>query len=325
LDKLDVRLAREILQGEPLLSMWPSRETPRPAVALLARKLGISESTIRARIRKLSEFVSTSKGTLIINPPLLGESYGVLIFEVSELLQKEKVMNQLRLVDGMYIIADFSGNRAVAIFLYSNDASLKRKIELISEVSGCGSRRFFTRPKFPPCSMNLSATDLRIVKSRLKNMSRSHEEIARELGVSSRTVKRRLLKMIQAGALMAFPSVDPKRLKDCVYCDLLVEYENEDSKTTTETAILSLVDEFLIFYGPYEGITEFNMIVSSVHGAQKIAEQVKGLENVRTSRIDFINDRIELYDIMLERVERQLALIKRAEKARPMAPPPRAP
>jgi len=314
LDKLDVRIVRELFQGEPILSVFPMRETPKPSVALLARKLGVSETAIRARMRKLEKFIPPSRGTLIVNPQLLGEKNGILIFDVSESVQKENVIDELRLIDGMFIVNDYSGSLVVAIFFYSDDPSLERKIDLISKISICGSRKTFTHSVFPKCEMSLSEEDLKIIKCRLEDMSRSHRDIAEILDISSRTVKRRLARMVQHGAIMPLFSVDMSQLKDCLMCDLLVQYENEKSKVATETAILSLVDDFLTFHNPSEGITQFSMIVPSVTKAHRIAEQVRGLRNVRTTRIEFFKDRIELYDLMKDRVERQIALMEAGPK-----------
>ena len=319
LDRLDVHMVREFFQGEPILSIFPMRETPKPSVALLAKKLGVSESAIRARMRKLERFIPPSRGTLIVNPQLLGEEYGILIFDVSELGQKEKVIDELRLIDDMFIVNDYIGSLAIAIFLYSDNSSLERKIDLISKISSCGGRKIFTHSAFPRCDMSLSTTDLQIIKCRLEDMSRSHRDIAEILGISSRTVKRRLSGMVQHWAIMPLFSVDMSQLKDCLMCDLLVQYENEKSKMDTETAILSLVDDYLTFYNPCEGLTQFNIIVPSVPKAHTIADQVRGLRNVRTARIEFFKGRIELYDRMMERVERQIAIME-ATNGRPTYP-----
>lgn len=317
LDKLDVRLVREFFQGEPILTMFPMRETPKPSVALLARKIGVSESAIRARIRKIEKFIPPSRGTLIVNPQLFGEKHGILVFDVSESAQKEKVIDELRLIDDMLIVNDYSGSLAIAIFFYSDASSLERKIDLISKISSCGSRKIFTHSVFPKCELSLSAEDFKIIRCRLEDMNRSHRDIAKMLGISSRTVKRRLSNMVQHGAIMPLFSIDMSQLKDCLMCDLLVQYENEKSKMATETAILSLVGDFLTFYNPCEGITQFSLIVPSVTKAYRIAEQMRGLRNVKTARIEFFKDRIELYDLMMERVERQIALMEFGPKQIP--------
>jgi hypothetical protein len=94
LDKLDVRIIREFLQGEPLLSIWPARVNNKLVLKLLSNKLGVSESTIRSRYEKLSDFLS--EGTFCLNPSLLGEKLGVLEFEVSETASKGEVLDRLK-------------------------------------------------------------------------------------------------------------------------------------------------------------------------------------------------------------------------------------
>ena len=308
MDKLDVRIIREYLQGEPLLSIWPSRASSRPPIRLLAKKLGTSESAVRSRVQRLSNLVSLSEGTLIVNPALLGESIGALLFDVSEGLPKEKVLKELKLIEGMFIMVDYESRHVVTVFFYSDKPSLKKKVDLIAAISGCKNRKTFANFVFPRCNLQLSRTDLQIIASRIKDMSKSNQGIAGELGLSSRTVKRRLTRMIDGGAFTPIASMDVTALKDCVYCDLVVTFKNAESRGDTEAGILPLVDDYLTFFGRFDSLTELNMIVPSIPIGEKLRDQIGGLANVKTARIEFIDDRIELYDVMLEKVNHQLVL-----------------
>ncbi len=306
MDRLDIRILRELMQGEPLLLIWPARARARPALKLVGKKLGVAESTVRSRLEKLSRLVS--EGTLLVNPSLLRERHGILAFDVPGFARKQMVIDELKLIEGMFIVLDFVGPGVFAAFFYSDEPSLNKKISLIADISGCGNNKTFSNVLFPKCDQRLSRTDLQIIASRLADMNKSGGEIAQELRISSRTVKRRFAKMAQEGAISPVLSVNVSGLKDCVYCILMVTCKKGDSRAATEAKILSMVDDYLIFYGHFETFTDFDMIVPSLPIGEKIQDRVRTLKDVETARIEFIAGRYEMYEVMLSKVNRQLAV-----------------
>src|ERR1700719_918936 len=93
LDKLDVGIIRAHMQGEPFLSIWSARQNPKPGLKIRSDKLGVTESTVRARYHKLSSFLSG--WSFQLNPTLLGEKQCALVFNVPEIVSKEKVLDEL--------------------------------------------------------------------------------------------------------------------------------------------------------------------------------------------------------------------------------------
>jgi DNA-binding Lrp family transcriptional regulator len=195
------------------------------------------------------------------------------------------------------------------VFFYPDEPSLKKKMDLMIAISGCKHKTLFTNVPYPKSDMQLSTTDLKIIENRQEDMSKSNKKIADELHIAGRTVKRRLTKMIRGGVIWPVASLNVAALKDCIYCDLVVTYTKQGSRLRTEAQILSLVEDYLVFNGHFESLTEFNMIIPSVPVARKILDRVERLRSVKTARIDFVEERIELYEVVSEKVQRQIALM----------------
>ena len=51
------------------------------------------------------------------------------------------------------------------------------------------------------------------------------------------------------------------------------------------------------------------MIVPSIPIGEKLRDRIGGLANVKTARIEFIENRIELYDAMLTKVNQRLQIM----------------
>ena len=303
MDKLDVRILREYTQGDPHLALLSDRPNSRPAAKLLSRRLGISESTARARCQKLASAV---KGVFILNPTTVGERLGVLIFDVPKDIPKDRVLGQLKLIDDMVVIVNYIGTQVVTLFLYSDEQSLKRKTGLITSISRCGSNRTSSDFQFPPCKMKLTRTDFQIIACRLEDANKSFQEIAEELSITSRTVKRRWTKMLLGGAVIAASSLKVAELKDCVYCDLDVTFEEERTRGSIESKIMSLVEDELVYFGHHSTVTEFNLIFSNIPRAEEVLLMVGRMAGVKLARTDFVEERIEMYNAIGERVRRRI-------------------
>jgi DNA-binding Lrp family transcriptional regulator len=304
LDRLDVKIIREFLQGEPSLSIWPARATIKPALRLLAKKLGVAESTIRDRYGELSSFLSD--WTLMVNPGLAHARVSVLEFEVPVDIPKEEVLDELKLFDGMLLVLNYTGRYIACVFYHQGGKSVEKKIELIKRVSGC-RETLYTDVPYPNCEIGLSKTDLRIIASRQADMRKSNLQVAKEIGVSGRTVKRRLAKLVEAGAVFPLACLNLGALRDVAYADLVVIYWNQDSRAKAEAEILSMVDDYLIFNGHFASLTEFNLMLPSVPMAKTVLDRVNHVGGVKTARIDFVEERLESYDILAEQVKREMA------------------
>ncbi len=305
MDKLDVRILREFLQGEPLLSIWPARATSKPSLAILSKKLGVAESTVRERCEKLSPFLSG--WSLMVNPTLLRARVGVVSVEVSERVSKKAVVEKLRLLDDMVIIVNYSGRLLACLFLYPDGRSPTSKVNLISRISESDRGLYYTDIEFAIPDIELSMTDLRIILSRHADMTKSNRTVAAELGISSRTVKRRLMRLVKAGAVWPIASLNVGALREGVYADLIAVFRDPVSRAKTEAEIRSIVDDYLIFHGHYASLTYFDSILPSVPTARALLDRVTEMPGVAMARIDFIEDRIELYEVWEERLRRMMA------------------
>jgi len=160
----------------------------------------------------------------------------------------------------------------------------------------------------PKCAAQLTQTDWRIVKALQKNPRQSYPIISKEVGISTKTVKRRLKKMIEEMALFVLPSIDPKALEGATIVDLLVFYTNPESKTEVDKRIISQFDDLLI--RAELGDTEhgfFNLIIGNISKAKEILAWVKEQPGVRSAFIELVQDRIELHESFTELVDKKLA------------------
>jgi hypothetical protein len=161
----------------------------------------------------------------------------------------------------------------------------------------------------PPSKVKLSPTDYRILLSLLTTSQRSYKEIAVGLGLSSRTIKRRIERLTESQALFAAPSFDPSKLEGSIMANLLVTYENPESKLIVDSAIRSQFGDMLI--GTQRGFVDreaFLFCIGNISKSREIVSWTLEQRGVREGRIDILEKVNQRFDWFKELIKSRLAV-----------------
>jgi hypothetical protein len=85
--------------------------------------------------------------------------------------------------------------------------------------------------------------------------------------------------------------------------DLLVEYGSPGRDLDTEAEVVSILDDRLIRSGTDQqpDYASFLLMLTNISEAKEIVDAVKRMRGVRRVYLDIAEERIELYDVVLER------------------------
>ena len=294
MDTLDTKIFRELVQDRSAFATSDIRRSFR----VVARKLDIDEVTVRKRIKKMQGSGFLQYWMVLVNPRLLGLGIAQLLFDVLSSSTKYDLIEKLKLLPGAFVLVDCFGSSMYFSFFYQDETSLQRQVELVSKITSAKDMVFRSTP-IPECKVKLAVTDWRIIRSLHKNPRKSYGSVARELGVSSRTVKRRLQRMVDEKAVFVVPSMNPGALDGVIQADLLVSHENPRSKAETDGKFMALWDDHLARaeIGDKEH-SFFNLFVKNVSQAHEVLDWTKRQPGVRSARIDLVQDRIEFYPLL---------------------------
>lgn len=300
---MDVRVYREFFHSRTGL---PLESDIRRSYRSVAKKLGIDEVTIRNRINRLQQSGFLKGWRVIVNPSLLSVRFAQMWLNVRASSAKDDLIAKLSLLHGVVAISDYYGSSLTVIIMYESEISAKREFELITRMANAESSVHGNIP-FPECTIELTHTDWRTIKAIQANPRQSYPIIAREVGVSQKTIKRRLQRMIEERAIFVIPSLNPKALEGAIIADLVVFYANSGLKAGVDKRIVSRLDELLIRaeLGDIEhGF--FNLIIRNISKAKEILTWVKEQPCVGNAFIELVQDRIELYEPLNEPVDKKL-------------------
>ena len=165
----------------------------------IASTVGISANAVKTRVNKMVSKGIIQKFIVMVNPAIFGyeKQCFLIVRNIDKIITKEEegyIFNQLSLLGDVRFYVRQLGGDAIFVLLVRPEA--EDKIELISTLLKPATVEYRFAMINPP-SMNISISDLKIIKCLLSNARMEIADIANEASVSPRTATRRIEKMQQ--------------------------------------------------------------------------------------------------------------------------------
>ena len=226
-------------------------------------------------------------------------------FDVFSRSGKEDLIRKLGLVDGIVVIVNHLGDSIYFAMVYDNEDSFRRRLELVQRLAN-PQNLFHSELWLPPSQVLLSESDFEVVQQVQANPRGSYAEIAGKLGFSTRTVKRRLARMIEGKAVFVLPSMDPAALQGALVADLLVTYSDLGQKAKLDAEVATRFEAFLARAEVInQEVSFFNLFLGNISQAQCIMDWVKNKPGVATAKMDLVQSRLEVYDSLGQNPNRE--------------------
>ncbi len=304
LDELDVSIVRELTHSNHEGIAWGELS---PSYAMIAKKLACSRATIRERVERMWESGFLRTFPVQVNPSLLGLMMGAMALDVPPAARREEIVRKLSLVEGMLVIATHVGGLVGLILYYESELDLQRKEELIASLCGATSLRSTSMP-YPRATVELSRRDWQIVSALQRAWPRHPGEIASELGVSTKTLKRRTKRMIEGMAISTVVSADLAAMRGGVVANLEVNHRAGASRAATDAALQADLERYVIYAGLWAEYSLLTLVLPSIPEGLRVLGKVRRAQGVSSARLDLLEDRVEVYSTLREQAERRLRL-----------------
>jgi len=163
--------------------------TPRE----IGERVGVSESTVRSRLRHLSEQGFLRDRMVIPNPSLFGKRVFVTDLLVRQPGEVDRILRDLALVEGILFTRDVMDEvqRKIEVhFASDNDVTAARLGALLGRLATEGA---LTAPRpyyIPPADRELSPLDWRVLEAVWRRPDASFAQISEAVGISLKTAGR---------------------------------------------------------------------------------------------------------------------------------------
>lgn len=247
MDRLDLR----ILQTMGFV-LWGREPIGFDALSTgyIADQVGTTSETVRKRVRDMEDQGIIEGYQVYPSFDQLDLAGRAAVFRVPDPDEKASVYERLGLLDGVLDVTDFHGSRLLVGLAYATPGERDRRLRLLVRETGDEDPRIFTGPGPEPPERRLTNLDWRIVQALRGQADRSFSEIADEVGVSTRTVKRRIDRMTDEDSLYVAPLVDPGKIPGLVPFDLYVELDEDADERDRNQLIRSFPDRLVAIRAP---------------------------------------------------------------------------
>ncbi len=299
-DDLDVRIFKELGGSNPF--QWNVRES----YSNIADRLGIDDETVRRRLKRAERLGSLPGWKMMINPRVIDCRAVNVNLKVTDERKKSGIISELRDLDGIIKILNFRGDELLLTLYYRNDDSLKNKLDIIASISDCPNPVVWELV-FPDPQVSVTVPDWKIIKSMLEDARKSLNGVSKSVGLSLRTVERRLNKMTEGYAvyLQGTPNFNNFAGLSCVF---IVFCPDEKEKRTVDHTILSGARRIELANTDSKQYSVFVCLFDNLAESDDFTGWINGLDGVKSVRMGIMKDLIVIQKWMQDEItKRQFA------------------
>jgi len=293
-DKAYSDLMRE-LWGSP--DIWNTKKS----YTQIAAKLHVDEETVRNRVKHLRDLGFLLGYRLLPNPALLGRTFASLRIEFQDRESKQVAIPHLAKIEGVINIGSTYDKSVLVTLLANQDQDFPKLLVgmgvegEVSWVPGLGIRT----TKF-----RMTKLDWEIVSLLLRDAERKLDEIAKQLKVSTKTVKRRLNMMMKETAIFTMPMVDLRKTEGISY-QLRVQSE-QGKKSEVEKSVVAKIGNVVFRASDSQKGSVFGFTGANVAEGNDILEWAKQQPGVKSASMTIAERVVQVFDWIEDEVKRRV-------------------
>jgi DNA-binding Lrp family transcriptional regulator len=306
LDELDARILNSL-----------SRNC-RVSYNSLGNEIGLTTKSVKARVEKMQSSGVIDSFIVKLNPLVLGYSkFCLLIVRINDKeTDKKYIERSLSLLGDILYKAEGLGN--ISIFMLAIKKEAEEKLELLVDVVGQDLLIQKQTIVFPSVREQPTYTDFKITRCLLDNPRMEISDIAEKISMSSKTVTRRLEKMIENHVLDFTVHCDPTAIQGYIVSVVSAATEKGSYRKILENSYVDLEDSFCL-YAPMlsqQDVIYWLFFSKDVFTLDSIMRRIESYPGVRKVDV-FIPTRIEYHkEVIIKEIERKLDERKRSLEAK---------
>ncbi|MFW9937360.1 MAG: winged helix-turn-helix transcriptional regulator [Candidatus Thorarchaeota archaeon] len=244
----------------------------------IAKKVKLTPYLIKKRINNLVDLGVIMKFTTNINFLMFQKSVCYTLAEIREGTDQHELIERIGKLDAVTGGAISLQNKMQIIHTYSNDYEFKKNLEDLmqfKEIRNSDNFILLIPPDLDFKKKRLIKTDWKIINSIKDNCRKTDVEIANELGISAKTVKRRLKYLRDNNIILYMIDLDTSAADFLSYL-LIVKFQRIASESFNK--IMKIVKNY--FYVWRVANQEAFIITVFIDKLRDIDDQVREIEKV---------------------------------------------
>jgi DNA-binding Lrp family transcriptional regulator len=289
----------------------------RVSYSSLGNDVGLTAKSIKARVKKMQSSGIIDSIIVKVNPLVLGYSkLCILVLRVNSKTADEKhIRRSLSLLGDILYTGHFLGN--ISMFKLAVKKEAEEKLELLVEVIGQDLLIQNQTAVFQNVREQPTYIDFKIIRCLLDNPRMEISDIAEKISISSKTVSRRLEKMIENHVLDFTMHFNPTAIRGYIMSAVSADIEKGSYRKVLERSYADLKDSFCI-YSPLlsqQEVIYWLFFSRDVFTLDSVIKRIESYPGVRKVDV-FIPISTEYHEeVIVKEIERKL-VDKREENLR---------
>jgi DNA-binding Lrp family transcriptional regulator len=236
MDELDVKIFRALVSESAIA---PSRTQVNSSLSSIAKRVGADDATVSYRYKRLQKWGCMSAWQLLVNPTFFGRAVQEVMVDVQPESAKPDMIRKLKLIGEVSGIVDFYGTGLKLLVMYEGEESRSRTIELISRITNTESLTHVRWAIPASRTSHMTETDVAIIRALSKDARKSFVQVARELGLSVRTVRNHVERLRAENTVFSMPTLTLGGIPGLIPVMLSYTYAKHDAKGMADRATRS--------------------------------------------------------------------------------------
>jgi DNA-binding Lrp family transcriptional regulator len=257
----------------------------------VARKLGVDEETIRNRIKYLKDSGFLTGWRVVPSPAQLDRRLLFLLLALEDQNSKEDAISRLKEKEGVIAIVSIYNNNLLVNLM---DDQKRKASNDIFQMGFKVAPLTVPAMNVPSGNFRMSTTDWKIVKLLLKDAEKNVNDVAREIKVSAKTVKRRLGAMMSASAILIMPMVNLRKSNGVSY-NLMIQSQ-EGRKDEVDKLVTSKISNLVFTASSSKDGSIFGFTGSNISEGNDLLKWVRQLNHVKSAQLNISEEVFYIFD-----------------------------
>jgi len=253
----------------------------------IAKKLQVTTNTVKNRIRNLMKEEVLQGFETHLSATFFNATHCWLSAQLYGNEPEGKIVEELGEIDEVSFIMPTTEKLTLIAMDFFNSTDLDNTIQKMSGRKGItGIQTYIYSSQHLHKKIDISPLDWKIIKSIRFNSRKSPSEVARECGISTRTVNRRLRRLYNGGVIHHIIAFDPMASKGTIVYGIFAEYDarfprDKIVKSVTGN-VKNLFNHFVMVNSPTILMIFFGKRFSDIYDSENAIKAVEGVRSIKT-------------------------------------------
>ena len=301
MDELDLKILRSLISER---AVSPSNPSVILSLRAIAARLGADDMTVRYRYKRLQKSGCMPVWSLLVNPAFFGYKVTDVMVDVQPESAKPDMIRKLKLVNEITGMVNFYGKAIRTFVIYNGDESRSRTIELISRITNAEKITQSRMPMPQSLTKHLTAIEVAIIRALSNDARKSSVLVAKELGLSAKTVRKRVDRLRKENTIFPLPVLNIESIAGLIPIYLSYVYSNGEVKTSVDREMISHFDASYIM-GSFADPDIGNIVLgaSTMADVPKFLEWAKSQPGIASARVDIATETFMFPEKLIELLE----------------------